>query len=146
MAAKNGKKTTGRAAEKKEKNAVRQGDKPRYGCPPKEHQWKPGQSGNPKGPPIRRTNLWVWFCKYMKLTDAELEKLDHSRLTQAQQTALKLVENAKKGKGSGSQKLALSVFDREEGRAVERLIVESENRLSEEECEDIREVLRNRAD
>jgi len=109
--------------------------------PPKEHQFKPGQSGNPKGPPIRRTNLWVWFCKYMTLTDAELDKLDRDKLTQAQQTALKLVQNAKDGKGSGSQRLALAVFDREEGRAVEHLHISSEDELSEDECEEIREML-----
>ena len=131
-----------------EKLPVRQGD---YEVgnkkPPKEHQFKPGQSGNPKGPPVRRTNLWVWFAKYMALTDAELEKLGRDKLTQAQQTALKLVENAKNGKGSGSQRLALAVFDREEGRAVEHLHISSEDELSEGECEEVREILlRNHAD
>jgi hypothetical protein len=47
-----------------------------YKKPPKESQFKPGESGNPKGPPVHRTNLWVWFCKYMSLTDAKLAKLD----------------------------------------------------------------------
>ncbi len=114
--------------------------------PPKNHQFKPGESGNPKGPPVRRSNLWVWFCKYMTLTDAELEKLDRNKLTQAQQTALKLVENAKDGKYSGSERLARYVIDRDEGRAVEHLIVENENTLTDEECEQIREeLLRNHA-
>ena len=133
---------------KREKLPVRQGD---YEVgnkkPPKEYQFKPGQSGNPKGPPVRRTNLWVWFCKYMTMTDAELEKLDRDKLTQAQQTALKLVENAKNGKGSGSQRLAFAVFDREEGRAVEHLHVTTENELTDDECEEIRGLLlRNHAD
>jgi hypothetical protein len=115
--------------------------------PPKEHQFKPGQSGNPKGPPIRRTNLWVWVCKYMNMTDVELEKLDKSTLTQAQQTALKLVENAKKGKYSGSERLARHVFDREEGKATEYLVIENENTLTDEECEEIRRLLiKNHAD
>jgi hypothetical protein len=109
--------------------------------PPKEHQFKPGESGNPKGPPVRRTNLWVWFCKYMSLTDAKLAKLDRSKLTQAQQVALKLVENAKDGKYSGSERLARHVFDREEGKAVEHLVIENENTLTDEECEQIREAL-----
>ncbi len=112
-----------------------------YKKPPEEHQFKPGQSGNPEGPPVRRTNLWVWFCKYMEMTDSQLEKLDRDKLTQAQQTALKLVQNAKKGKGSGSQRLALAVFDREEGRAVEHLHITSEDELTEDECEEIREML-----
>ena len=118
-----------------------------YKKPPKEHQFKPGESGNPKGPPIRSTNRWVWFCKYMTSPDAELEKLDRDKLTQAQQTALKLVENAKDGKGSGSQRLALAVFDREEGKAAEHLHITSENELTEDECEEIRKMLlKNHAD
>lgn len=112
-----------------------------YKNPPEESQFQPGESGNPKGPPVRRTNLWVWFCKYMALTDAKLAKLNRSKLTQAQQTALKLVENAKDGKYSGSERLARHVFDREEGKAVEHLIIENENTLTDEECEQIREEL-----
>jgi hypothetical protein len=78
-----------------------------YKSPPEEHQFKPGQSGNPKGPPTHRINLWPLFCKFMASTDAELEKLDRDKLTQAQQTALKLVENAKDGKHSGSERLVV---------------------------------------
>jgi len=115
-----------------------------YKKPPKEHQFKPGESGNPKGASVRRTNLWVWFCKYMMMTNAKLDKLDRSKLTQAQQVALKLVENAKDGKYSGSERLARHVFDREEGKAVEHLVIENENTLTDEECEQIRqELLKN---
>lgn len=112
-----------------------------YKNPPKEHQFKPGESGNPKGPPVRRTQLWVWFCKYMDMTDRQLEKLDSKELTQAQQTALKIVQNMKDGKYSGSERLARHVFDREEGRAIEHLVIENENMLTDAECEEIREVL-----
>lgn len=115
-----------------------------YKSPPEEHQFKPGESGNPEGPPVRRTNLWVWFCKYMTMTDSDLGKLDRDKLTQAQQTALQLVENAKAGKYSGSERLARHVFDREEGKAVEHLVIENENTLTDEECEQIRqELLKN---
>ena len=113
-----------------------------YKKPPKEAQFKPGQSGNPAGPPKRRTQLWTYFCKYMALTDAELAKLDKEKLTQAQQTAIKLVENMREGKGSGSEHLARHVFDREEGKAIEHLVIENENTLTDAECEEIREVLR----
>jgi len=114
--------------------------------PPKEHQFKPGQSGNPAGPPVRRTQLWVWFCKYMNMTNGELVKLKTGQMTQSQHTALKLVRNMKLGKESGSERLAKHVFDREEGKAIEHLIIANENTLSDEECEDIREVLlRNHA-
>jgi len=109
--------------------------------PPKEHQFKPGQSGNPKGAPIHRINLWPLFCKFMALTDTELAKLDSKKMTQAQQAALKLVQNMKKGKGSGSERLARHVFDREEGKAVEHLVIENDDVLTDDECEEIRELL-----
>ena len=109
--------------------------------PPKEHQFAPGQSGNPAGPPKRRTQLWVWICKYFEMTDAEIEKLDTKELTQAQQTALKLVENAKNGKYSGSERLARYTIDREEGKALERVAVEDKRGMSPEECEEVREIL-----
>lgn len=140
-------KTKKQAKSKDSKVPVEQG-KPTVGYkhPPKEHQFKPGQSGNPKGPPIRRTNLWVWFCKYMNMTDKRLEKLVKTKLTQAQQSALKLVKNMRTAKASGSERLALSVFDREEGRAVEHMIIGEEDALTDEECEQIRQELSNNAD
>jgi hypothetical protein len=131
-----------KAADKAKKLAVHQGGyKVGNKKPPKEYQFKPGQSGNPKGAPVRRINLWPSFCKYMALTDTELGKLDRNKLTQAQQTALRLVENAKNGKYSGSERLARHVFDREEGKAVEHLVIENENTLTDEECEEIRQLL-----
>ncbi|HUW21027.1 MAG TPA: hypothetical protein VMW16_17140 [Sedimentisphaerales bacterium] len=113
-----------------------------YKKPPEETQFKPGESGNLAGPPVRRTQLWVWFCKFMALTDAVLARLDRKKLTQAQQVALRLVENAKDGKYSGSERLARHVFDREEGKAVEHLVIENENTLSDEECEQIKNLLK----
>ena len=117
-----------------------------YKKPPKECQFKPGQTGNPYGAPVRRINLWPTFCKYMLMTDTDLEKLDRNKLTQSQQAALAIVENAKNGKYSGSERLARHVFDREEGKAKEHLVVENENTLTDEECAEIREVLAKNAD
>ena len=73
--------------------------------PPEEHQFKSGQSGNSKGSSKARTNLWKFINPFMEMTDAELDKVDRSKLTQAQQIALKLVENAKKGKGCDSERI-----------------------------------------
>ena len=53
------------------------------------------------------------------MTDKQLEKIDKSELSQAQQSALKLAQDMKDGKYSGSCKLARYVIDREEGKAVE---------------------------
>jgi hypothetical protein len=123
---------------KTENLAVPQGDyKVGNKKPPKEYQWESGQSGNPKGAPKHRVNLWVWFCKYSNMTDKQLEKLDKSKLTQAQQSALKLIQDMKEGKYSGSCKLARYVIDRDEGKAIEHLIIDEENTLTDEECERI---------
>jgi len=136
------KKTTRKKKAVKKKSAKGKKTPAKQGEPPKEHQFKPGESGNPAGPPVRRTQLWVWFCKYMDQTDAELAKLKRDKLTQAQQTAMKLVENAKNGKCSGSERLARHVFDREEGKAIEHLVIENENTLTDDECEEIRGILK----
>ena len=50
----------------------RQDYKVGYSKPPKKHQFKPGQSGNPAGPPKRKTQLWNYFCQYIAMTDAEI--------------------------------------------------------------------------
>ena len=111
-------------------------------APPEEHQFKPGQSGNPAGPPKRRTQLWVYICTYMEMTDAEIKKLKRAEMTQAQQSALKLVRQAKAGKYCGSERLARYIVDREEGKATEHLVIDQDNSLSDAECDEIRAVLR----
>jgi hypothetical protein len=127
---------------KTKKNTVNHGNnKPGYGKPPREYQWQPGESGNPKGQPKHRTHLWTYYCQYMSMTNAQRGKLDKSKLTAAQQTALKLVEQAVAGEDCGSERMARYVVDREEGRAVEHLIIGTEDILSDEECEQIRELI-----
>ena len=116
------------------------------GNPPEEHQFKPGQSGNPAGPPKRRTQLWVYINQFMAMTDAELARVDRETLTQAQKVALKLVENAAQGKGCDSERLARYCVDRDEGKASEHLIIDKDNDLSDDECEEIRVVLRKAFD
>jgi ABC-type phosphate transport system substrate-binding protein len=82
-------------------------------------------------------------CEYMQMTDSQIAKLARKKLTQAQQTALKIVENAKNGKYSGSERLARHVFNREEGKPTEYLAVGgNEDTLSDDECEEIRELMK----
>jgi len=115
-----------------------------YGKPPVEHQWRPGESGNPDGPPRHRTNLWVYFTKYMAMTAEQRAAIDHSKLTAAQETALKMVENAVQGQGCGAEHMARYVIDREEGKAAEHLIISEEDALTDEECEELRKVILER--
>ena len=129
---------------RKKRAAAKKDNKVGYRKPPKEAQFKPGQSGNPKGCPKHRTNLWVWFCQYMQMSDAQIKKLKRPGRTQVQQMALKLVRQAKAGKYCGSERLAKYVIDREEGKAAEHLIIGNENDLTDDECEQIRRTLKKR--
>ena len=115
-----------------------------YKHPPREHQFKPGQSGNPKGVPKHRCNLWRWVCMYMNMTDAEIRKIKKREMTQVQKTALKIVLDMAEGKACGSERLARHVFDREEGRAVERVVYDRQEVMTEEQCERIREFMRKK--
>ena len=94
------------------------------GCPPREHQFKPGQSGNPAGSPKSRTNLYKHMAKYSAMTDAELAQLDLESLTQSEKAALKMVQDMAAGKRTGAEGLARYIIDREEGRAPEHHIVD----------------------
>ena len=63
------------------------------GRPPVEHQFKPGQSGNPAGPPPARSNLWRWFCHWMAMTPEALAREKKRKdPTMSQRTALKQAE------------------------------------------------------
>ena len=133
MSEKLGKRTPAKQAKRLGKGGI---------APPEDHQFKPGQSGNPAGPPRHRTQLWLWICKYMGMRDAEIRKLKRAEMTQAQQSALKLVRQAKAGKYCGSERLARYIVDREEGKATEHLVIDQDNSLSDAECDEIRAVLR----
>ena len=74
MSEKLGKRTPAKQAKRLGKGGI---------APPEDHQFKPGQSGNPAGPPKRRTQLWTYVCKYMEMTDAALvnHEWDHRKAT-----------------------------------------------------------------
>ncbi len=96
------------------------------GCPPKEHQWQPGQSGNPAGSPKAKTNLYKHIGKYSAMTDAELAQLDLESLTQSEKAGLKIVQDMAAGNRTGAGDLAKYIIDREEGKIPERIITDQE--------------------
>ena len=91
------------------------------GCPPKEHQWQPGQSGNPAGSPKAKTNLYKHISKYSGMTDAELAQLDLESLTQSEKAGLKIVQDMAAGNRTGAEGMARYIVDREEGRITENV-------------------------
>lgn len=117
----------------------------RENFPSVDNQFKPGQSGNPKGAPAARTQLWRYVCIYMDMTDAKLTSTKKKELTQSQQAAMKIVEDMKDGKASGSSRFAQYCVNRELGKPKEHVQIDSAPTLSDDECEDIRKLLRGNA-
>jgi hypothetical protein len=114
--------------------------------PPKEHQWKPGESGNPAGPPKAKTQLHRYICIYLDMTDAELNKIVKTALTQAQRAAMKLVRALKSGKGIKSENFTRYLIDRDLGKPQENVKVTGDTPLTDAECDDIRKKLLKNAD
>lgn len=85
----------------------------------KDHQWKPGQSGNPNGRPKGSKSIKSLLAKYLNDPNAPLD--DESRkalkgfLTPYEGIALKLISKALQGDLSSTKE----ILDRYEGRLVE---------------------------
>ena len=137
------KKKTTRRTKKDAVNLGADGGPVGPGNPPKEHQFKPGQSGNPKGQPRHRTHLWTHICKFSNMTDEQLAKLDRETLTQSQQTALKIVEQGTSGDKPEWERMARYIVDREEGKAAEHLVIDKDTDLTDAECDELRGLIRN---
>ena len=131
-------------AVKPRENADPQGTTPYevgYGKPPVDRQWRPGESGNPKGCPTHRANLWPYFCRFLSMTPGQVLRIDRSKLTLAERTALRLAVAAAKGKRCPSDRFAKYSIDRDLGKAAEHLILDDSANLSDEECTELRKLL-----
>ena len=84
------------------------------GKPPKETQWKPGQSGNPKGRPKSITLSEALRAQLGQVMPGEDEK------TYAEKIALVLCEEATKGNVGAAKEIA----DRTEGKPRQTLDVD----------------------
>ena len=71
-----------------------------YGCPPKEHQFKPGQSGNPQGRPKKNNNFAEDVLEEMSemITVQENGKL--TKITKKRALAKRLIADSLSGKVS----------------------------------------------
>jgi hypothetical protein len=116
------------------------------GRPPVEHQFQPGQSGNPAGAPRARTNLWPRFCEFEGLTEAEVKRIQNDkneplvRRTAAKQ-ALQLY---KKGIGGTGIIATKEIWNRDEGKPTEHVRYEREEAMTPQECEELRRLLQGK--
>jgi len=101
--------------------------------------WKPGQSGNPKGVPRARVNLYRYICEYMEMTPKQLKKLKHDELTMSQRAALK---TALIMADEGEWQRIKEMIDRNEGKVPD--VIEANIGMSNTEAMAIIEKMRNK--
>lgn len=105
------------------KTPAKQGQAPGTGnggiIPPAEHQFKPGQSGNPAGPPRVKTQLYRHIQKFLEMGPAKLDKLDVNKMTMSQRAAFETVKRI----GKGEWKRIKEIIDREEGKVPDKIHV-----------------------
>ena len=77
--------------------------------PPKEYQWKPGQSGNPNGRPSKENCLTSLLKEAMKMVDKK------KKLTYAQLLVITLINRAL----LGDTKAIDMILDRVDGKVVQ---------------------------
>ena len=87
--------------------------------------FKPGQSGNPKGTPPSRTNLWRYICEYMEMTPEKLQRvaLKSSELTMARRAALVTVQKM----GAGEWTRLKEMIERSEGKVPQKTEISGAN-------------------
>jgi len=119
-----------------------------YGRPPRQYQFRPGQSGNPSGCTHHKTHLWTYICEYFAMTRAELQRARwRKNLTMARIIALNMVDYLHQSPKltTNAAKLLRDMIERDEGKPAVRIYVDREDALSPDECDEIREALRQRA-
>lgn len=115
-----------------------------YGKPPKEYQFKKGQSGNPKGRPKKLipNSLKEWLIYISTLKLSEINKMAKIDMTGDQALALSIYKNALKGDKSALKTVAELIGKINAKEYVElRLQDEEKKTLAEKESAEIRHHL-----
>lgn len=115
-----------------------------YKKPPVEHQFKPGQSGNPAGPPKARSNLWRHLCTVMAMSPKEVAKFARRKdLTLAQLIAVKNVQQIRKGICRKDVAAIVKIMiEHDEGKPAVDVHMTTEPPLTPEECDEIRRAMK----
>jgi len=109
---------------KVKRNAVKKG----YGCPPKEHQFKPGHDDRrPRGRPKGSVGI-IAAVKRVLREQCDLEGLSYNKKrTWAEELARSLIRNAVLGNGA----IARQLLDRIEGPVITEALIDMEGPLTE---------------
>ena len=100
-------------------------------------QWKPGQSGNPAGPPKTRLHLWRYIGQYMAMSLSELKAINKDKLSMSQRAALTTAIKTAEGDWA-----RVSAFiDRDEGKVPDVVINPSEQ-MTPEQAQEILDRVR----
>jgi len=95
--------------------------------PPKKYQWKPGQSGNPKGRPPGSKNISTILRELMEL---EVETTDPVTGERISAPGYLLVSKRLLRKAlDGNDKSITEIFDRLEGRPAQKIDVKGDTKL-----------------
>ena len=103
----------------------------------KANEFKPGESGNPAGPPIAKLHLWRYICEYMEMTPEQLKALDITKLKMSQVTALRHVEKM----GKGEYNRLRDTIDRSEGKVPDHVVQQTAEITNAEAMEILREAI-----
>ena len=78
------------------------------------HQWKPGESGNPKGAPRAKTNLYRYICEYLEMGSKELASVKVKNLSLVRQAAYNTAVKM-------DWKRQQEIINRDEGKVPDRI-------------------------
>jgi len=115
-----------------------------YGRPPKEYQFAPGVSGNPAGTPPARANLWRHICTFLEAGEAQARTAlkDPTEPLARRIAAKQALQLLQKGLGGVALQATMRMWDRDEGRPVAHVVMDSPDVLTAQECEEIRRAMR----
>lgn len=89
------------------------------------NKFRPGVSGNPKGAPAKKMNLWTYVRKYAEMPPKVLQAMPLTDMTAAQITARGYVLQMMKGDWQRIKE----ALDRDDGRPTDRVEIEQETRV-----------------
>lgn len=116
-----------------------------YRCPPTAHQWKPGQSGNPRGRPKKTQSLKGEIDEFLRGKITIREGTKTMKVSALKALVLKLSNLAFKGDLRAMQMLLSLAASQMSAAPVERLVLKDFSSLSDDELRTMEGLLQKMA-